>query len=122
MKKIMINYSITITSNHWPRRLKKIKTIIKLIIKQKKLFCFQKNINYYCNFVLTNDVYIKKLNRIYKKDLKFIKNINYYCNFILANDKFIKRLNKKFRKVNQPTDVLTFDIKVNTSVEVFFFL
>ena len=81
MKKIMINYSITITSNHWPRRLKKIKKIIKLIIKQKKLFCFQKNINYYCNFVLTNDVYIKKLNRIYKKNntstdvLTFISNV-----------------------------------------------
>ena len=48
-----------------------------------------------------------------KKDLKFIKNINYYCDFTLANDKFTKHLNKKFRKINQPTDVLTFVSKLN---------
>ena len=50
---------------------------------------------------------------VYKKDLRFIKNINYHCDFILANDRFIKGLNKKFRKVNQPTDVLTFVSKLN---------
>ena len=50
---------------------------------------------------------------IYKKDLRFIKNINYYCDFTLANDKFTKHLNKKFRKINQPTDVLTFVSKLN---------
>ena len=31
----------------------------------------------------------------------------------MANDRFIKTLNKKFRKVNQPTDVLTFVSKLN---------
>jgi|TARA_B100001079_G_scaffold263523_1_gene266819 probable rRNA maturation factor len=50
---------------------------------------------------------------VYKKDLRFIKNINYHCDFILANDRFIKGLNKKFRKVNQPTDVLTFVSKLS---------
>ena len=50
---------------------------------------------------------------VYKKDLKFIKNINYYCDFILANDRFITALNKKFRKVDQPTDVLTFVSKLS---------
>ena len=49
---------------------------------------------------------------VYKKDLRFIKNINYYCDITLANDKFVKHLNQKFRKVNQPTDVLTFISKL----------
>ena len=62
---------------------------------------------------------IKKIDEIviqilvYKKDLKFIKNINYYCDFILANDRLIRGLNKKFRKVNKPTDVLTFVSKLS---------
>ena len=73
----MINYTISSTTNKWTKRIRKIDEIVIQIL-------------------------------VYKKDLKFIKNINYYCDFILANDRFIKGLNKKFRKVNQPTDVLTF--------------
>ena len=82
MKKIMINYTISSTTNKWTKRIRKIDEIIIQILA-------------------------------YKKDLKFINNINYYCDFILANDKFIKDLNKKFRKVNQPTDVLTFVSKLS---------
>tara|TARA_B100000929_G_scaffold13550_1_gene11092 strand:+ start:821 stop:1327 length:507 start_codon:yes stop_codon:yes gene_type:complete len=82
MKKIMINYTISSTTNKWTKRIRKIDEIIIQILA-------------------------------YKKDLKFINNINYYCDFILANDKFIKVLNKKFRKVNQPTDVLTFVSKLS---------
>ena len=78
----MIYYTLSSKTNHWSRRIKKIDNLINQIL-------------------------------VYKKDLKFIKNINYYCDFILANDKFIKRLNKKFRKVNRPTDVLTFVSKLN---------
>mgnify|MGYP001192038627 CR=1 FL=1 len=50
---------------------------------------------------------------VYKKDLKFVNSINYYCNFILVNDKFIKNLNHKFKKINKPTDVLTFVSKLH---------
>ncbi len=73
----MINYSISSATNRWAKRVKKIDKIINQVL-------------------------------VYKKDLRFIKNINYYCDFTLSNDKFIKHLNQKFRKVNQPTDVLTF--------------
>jgi len=99
MKKIMINYTISSTTNKWTKRIRKIDEIIIQILAYKKDLKFINNINYYCDFILAND--------------KFIKNINYYCDFILANDKFIKDLNKKFRKVNQPTDVLTFVSKLS---------
>ena len=78
----MINYTISSTTNKWTKRIRKIDEIVIQILA-------------------------------HKKDLKFIKNINYYCDFILANDRFIKVLNKKFRKVNQPTDVLTFVSKLS---------
>ena len=78
----MINYTISSTTNRWTKRIRKIDEIVIQIL-------------------------------VYKKDLKFIKNINYYCDFILANDRFIKALNKKFRKVDQPTDVLTFVSKLS---------
>ena len=78
----MINYTISSTTNKWTKRIRKIDEIVIQIL-------------------------------VYKKDLKFVKNINYYCDFILANDKFIKGLNKKFRKVNKPTDVLTFVSKLS---------
>jgi len=77
----MINYTISSTTNRWTKRIRKIDEIVIQIL-------------------------------FYKKDLKFIKNVNYYCDFILANDRFIKSLNKKYRKVNQPTDVLTFVSKL----------
>ena len=78
----MINYIISSTNNKWTKRIRKIDEIVIQIL-------------------------------VHKKDLKFIKNINYYCDFILANDRFIKDLNKQFRKVNQPTDVLTFVSKLS---------
>ena len=78
----MINYTISSTNNRWSKRTKRIDNIVNQIL-------------------------------FYKKDLQFIKNINYYCDFILVNDKFIKHLNKKFRKVDKPTDVLTFVSRLN---------
>ena len=78
----MINYTISSTTNRWSKRTQRIDNIINQVL-------------------------------LYKKDLRFIKNINYYCDFILVNDKFIKNLNKKFRKINKPTDVLTFVSKLN---------
>ena len=78
----MIDYTISSTTYRWTKRIRKIDEIVIQIL-------------------------------VYKKDLKFIKNINYYCDFILADDRFIKDLNKKFKKVNQPTDVLTFVSKLS---------
>ena len=78
----MINYTISSTTNRWAKRVRKIAGIINQVLA-------------------------------YKKDLRFVNNINYYCDFTLANDKFVKHINQKFRKVNKPSDVLTFVSKLN---------
>ena len=65
-----INYTIIIKSNQWPRRLVKIKKIIKKIFQYKKLLEFDYKLNYYCNIVLMNDFLIRKFNKLYKKQSK----------------------------------------------------
>ena len=78
----MINYSILCKSNHWPRRLKKIDKIIQKVLVYEKELKFPNTSNYFCNFVLANDKFIKKLNNKYKKNnkptdvLTFISNYN----------------------------------------------
>ena len=57
---------------------------------------------------------LKRLNQVilriirYKKNLKFEDSIDYTCNFILVDNREIRRINLKYRKINKPTDVLTF--------------
>ena len=63
----MVNYSIIVKSNHWPKRIKRIKKIINLVLKKKSVFNLKKNIKYNLNFVLANDMIIKKFNKIYRK-------------------------------------------------------
>ena len=87
----MIHYSIIIKSKHWPKRLKKIDRIIQLILKHKKLFNFNKNIIYYCNFVLMNDSLIKKFNRLYNKQNKITDVLTFVYNIkkkINKNEKY----------------------------------
>ncbi|PPR45666.1 MAG: Endoribonuclease YbeY [Alphaproteobacteria bacterium MarineAlpha5_Bin8] len=78
----MINYSILCKSNHWPRRLKKIDKIIQKVLVYEKELKFTNTSNYFCNFVLANDKFIKKLNNKYKKNnkptdvLTFVSNYN----------------------------------------------
>ena len=50
---------------------------------------------------------IKKLNKI-NKIIKFFKKKNITFTILLTNSLNIKKLNKKFRKLNKPTDVLSF--------------
>ena len=65
-----INHTIIIKSNQWPRRLVKVKKIIKRIFRYKKLLKFNCRLNYYCNIVLMNDFLIRKFNKLYKKKNK----------------------------------------------------
>ena len=62
----MINYSISSKTNRWSRRVKKVDNIINQILLHKKDLKFINSINYYCNFTLTNDKFIKRLNRKFK--------------------------------------------------------
>ena len=102
----MINPSIIIKSKHWPRRLNQIKYIVNNNIKNKRFFKFKKNITYYCNFVLMNDLLIKKYNKFYNKKnqstdvLTFISNlkkdsvIEKHCDIMISADTAIKDAKK----------------------------
>ena len=102
-----MNYAIIIKSNHWPRRLVKIKKITKRIIKYKKLLNFKYNTNYYCNIVLMNDFLIKKFNYFYKKKnkstdvLTFISKIKKdsviekHCDIMISAETTFNDANKK---------------------------
>ena len=63
----MIRCSFTCMSNQWPPRLKKINILLKKIMKFKEDLHFKKNIDYDCNFILTNDKLIKKMNLKFRK-------------------------------------------------------
>ena len=104
----MIYYNIIIKSNHWPRRLKKIDKIIKSILKQKKLFNFNKNVVYYCNFILMNDSFIKKFNHLYKKH----NEITDVLTFISNNDKKINK-NEKYCDIMLSAEISARDAKKN---------
>ena len=99
----MIYYSINNKSKKWHRRSKKINSIIKKILFLKKELQFSNNTNYYCNFILANDCFIKKLNYKYKKInkstdvLTFVSNLNIknkkkqkHCDIILSAETITK--------------------------------
>ena len=65
-----IDHTIIIKSNHWPRRLVKVRKIIKRIFRYKKLLEFNPMSNYYCNIVLMDDLLIGRFNKLYKKQKK----------------------------------------------------
>ena len=49
----------------------------------------------------------KKLKKV-SKSIKFFKEKNIIFTILLTNSTTMKKLNKKFRKINKPTDVLSF--------------
>ena len=103
---MIIHHSIILKSNHWPRRLYKIKKIYKKIIENVRFFKFDKKIIYFFNLVLVNDSLIKKLNKLYKNNnkstdvLTFISNIKKnrviekHCDIIISAETLIKDAKK----------------------------
>ena len=63
-KKIQINFFCK--SNHWPKRMKKIKEIARKIIKIEELNFKRKNF-YILNLIFVDDKNIKKINKEYRK-------------------------------------------------------
>ena len=86
MKKKMINYSLISKSQHWPARVKKIKSLLDSILKNKKILKFNKSLNYNLNIVLSNDKLLKKMNYKYRKKnkatdvLTFVSEVNFNKN------------------------------------------
>ena len=76
-----INYRIIIRSSHWPRRVIRIKKIVKRIFKYKRLLKFDYKSAYFCNIVLMNDLLIKKFNKQYRKQNKFTDVLTFVSDF-----------------------------------------
>ena len=91
----MIHFTIASKTNHWPRRVKQIYHVINQVLIYKKQLKFINNINYYCNFILANDKFIKNLNRKYKK-------INKSTDVLT----FVSRLNIQNKKEERHCDIV----------------
>ena len=76
-----INYRIIIRSNHWPRRVIRIKKIVKRIFKYKRILKFDYKLAYFCNIVLMNDLLIKKFNKQYRKQNKYTDVLTFVSDF-----------------------------------------
>ncbi len=66
-KKIQTNFFCN--SNHWPKRMFKMKNIVKKIIKIDD-FGFKKNKLYFINLIFIDDKKIRNINKIYRKKNK----------------------------------------------------
>ena len=86
----MIYYTIFSKTNHWPRRVKKIDNVINKILIHRKDLKFVSSINYFCNFILANDLFVKSFNH------KF-KNINKSTDVLTFVSKFNNKNNKQER-------------------------
>jgi len=95
----MIKLNFFVKASSWSRRLQKIKSITKKVIKQKIDLKFNSNIDYYLNIILLNDKQMKKLNFQYRKVnkttdvLTFVsQNRNYkskkskYCDIFISSE------------------------------------
>ena len=71
--KIKIQTNYFCKSNHWSKRMLKIKEIVKSIIKINELD-FKKNNSYNLNLIFVDDKQIKNINKTYRK-----KKQNYRC-------------------------------------------
>ena len=80
-KKIQTNFFCK--SNYWPKRMIKIKDIVKKIIKINDIN-FKKNTFYILNLIFVDDKQIKKINKIYRKKNK-TTDVLTFVNFIKNN-------------------------------------
>ncbi len=62
--------------------------------------------------------YFNKKQRIFNSHINSSKNINEFTVFLTKNSK-MKKLNNKFRKVNKPTDVLSFPLNIKFKKKIY---
>ena len=91
----MINYTISSRNYQWTKRVRKIDNIINQVLVYKKDLQFITNINYYCDFTLANDKFIKRLNQKFRK-------INQSTDVLT----FVSKLNMKNKKEDRHCDVI----------------
>lgn len=64
-------------------------------------------------------VEIKYMKKVLKYALKFEKVINATFNVIIVDNEEIHRINKTYRKIDKPTDVISFALEDNKTEEIF---
>ena len=103
-KKIETNFFCK--SNHWPKRMIKIKEIVKNILFVQELG-FQNKNYYFLNLIFLDDKSIKKINKIYRKInkstdvLTFVESVKFnkiknefYCDIFFSAETIKKDANK----------------------------
>ena len=104
-KKIQINFFCK--SNHWSRRMVKIKEIAQRVIKIDDLN-FRKNKIYALNLVFVDDKNIKKINKEYRKKNK-TTDVLTFVNFIKNN----KNINEIYCDIFFSAETIKKDAKKN---------
>jgi len=104
-KKIQINYFCK--SNHWPRRMIKIKEIAQSIIKIDDLN-FKKNNFYTLNLIFVDDKNIKKINKEFRKKNK-VTDVLTFVNSIKGN----KNVNETYCDIFFSAETIKKDAKKN---------
>ena len=104
-KKIQINFFCK--SNHWSRRMKKIREIAQKVIKIDDLN-FQKNTFYALNLIFVDDKNIKKINKEYRKKTK-TTDVLTFVNSIRNN----KNINETYCDIFFSAETIKKDAKKN---------
>tara|TARA_Y100000996_G_C22301319_1_gene552272 strand:+ start:176 stop:652 length:477 start_codon:yes stop_codon:yes gene_type:complete len=104
-KKIQTNFFCK--SNYWPKRMKKIKEIVKNIIKIDELK-FKKNYFYIINLVFIDDKKIKNINNTYRKKNKSTDVLT-FVNLIKNN----KNQNEAYCDIFFSAETISSDAKKN---------
>ena len=104
-KKIQINYFCK--SNHWSRRMIKIREIAKKVIKVDELN-FNKNNFYTLNLVFVDDKNIKKINKEYRKKNK-TTDVLTFVNSIKSNE----NINEIYCDIFFSAETIKKDAKIN---------
>ena len=104
-KKIQINFFCK--SNHWSRRMIKIKEIAQRVIKIDDLN-FKKNNFYALNLVFVNDIIIKNINKKYRKKNK-PTDVLTFVNYVKNN----KKVNETYCDIFFSAETIKKDAKKN---------
>ena len=105
--KIKIQTNYFCKSNHWSKRMLKIKEIVKSIIKINELD-FKKNNSYILNLIFVDDKKIKNINKAYRKKNK-TTDVLTFVNCIKNN----KNENETYCDIFFAAETITKDAKKN---------
>lgn len=67
---------------------------------------------------LTNEklIYLDSINKVLNRGIKLEKLKDVIFNVIIVDNEYIHKLNKEYRKIDRPTDVITFALEDNKDI------